>query len=260
MAKGTGDFIWYELTTPDPLAAAGFYEAVLGWRQRPVENPAMPYHLFSMAGVDVSGAMTLTADMAACGARPGWLAYIGVADTDAAAAALIADGARQIVPPTDIPGVGRFALLTDPQGAPFYIMRGGSEGGSTAFAPNLAGHCQWNELSSTDPVAALGFYSRHFGWQKSTAMPMGEAGTYQLVSHGGGDIGAVMPQLQPGAPSSWLFYFGVADIDTAEASLKARGAAILHGPSEVPGQIFIIVATDPQGAVFGVVGPRATTT
>lgn len=258
MTNVGGDFIWYELTCPDPVAAADFYGAVLGWRQRDAGNPAMPYHLFAMDGVDVGGAMTLTPEMAACGARPGWMAYIAVPDVDAATAAILADGGQQIVPPTDIPGVGRFALLTDPQGAPFYVMRGLSDGGSSAFAQNRTGHCHWNELSSSDPVAAFDFYGRHFGWTRGDAMPMGPAGDYRFINHKGGTIGAMMPQMQPGAPPAWLFYFGVADIDAAAAVLKAKGATILHGPQEVPGNIFIVVALDLQGAAVGFVGPRKT--
>src|SRR5690606_33464994 len=111
------------------------------------------------------------------------------------AARLQAAGARQFVPPTDIPGVGRFAMFADPQGVAFYIMRGTSEEGSAAFDQSARGHCNWNELLVPDPAAALAFYAAQFGWEKGGVMPMGEYGDYQFIDHGGRTIGATMKNL-----------------------------------------------------------------
>lgn len=254
MTTQHGDFIWYELMTADPDAAAAFYGDVVGWRSRPFDA-GIPggYHIFSAGEEDAGGLMTLPGG----GARPGWIGYVAVRDVNAAAAALVADGATQLVPPTDIPDVGRFAVIADPQGAAFVIMRGASEHDSPAFSPDKAGHTRWNELSTTDPDAAFAFYSRHFGWTKGEAMPMGELGIYQLLDHGGQTFGALM-RAQPQQPEpAWTFYFGVADIDIAAEKTIRGGGRVLHGPAEVPGGEFIIVAEDPQGVVFALVGPRA---
>ena len=150
MANSHGDFIWYELMTSGNAAAERFYGAVLGWRTRPAEGSPVDYRIFGTGGADVAGLMAIPPDAAATGMRPGWLGYIGVDDVDAMAAAIPADGGRQHVPPTAIPGVGRFALMADPQGVAFYVMRGAMEGTSTAFAPGRTGHCHWNELATTD--------------------------------------------------------------------------------------------------------------
>ena len=64
----------------------------------------------------------------------------------------------------------------------FYLMRGDSDGQSTAFAPMKAGHRSWNELVTSDQEAALDFYGALFGWTKTGAMPMGEMGEYAFVS------------------------------------------------------------------------------
>jgi len=252
-----GAFIWYELMTTDADAAAAFYGDVLGWSCRPFEpDDAGGYRLFSTGETEVAGLMVLPPEGDCPGGAPGWIGYIGVDDVDAAAADLAADGASELVPPTDIPGVGRFAVIADPQGAVFTIMRGAMEGESRAFSPHGIGHCQWNELSTADPQAALAFYGRHFGWEKGETMPMGEMGDYQMLDLGGHSFGAVMratpQQPQPG----WLFYFGVADIDAATRKATAGGGAVLHGPAEIPGGDFIVVADDPQGARFALVGPR----
>ena len=254
MANLHGSFIWYELLTPDADAAARFYGAVIGWQVRAAEGSDRGYRIFGLDGADVAGMMPIPAGSG--GMRPGWLGYIAVRDTDAAAAAVVEAGGAQHMPPTDIPGVGRFALLADPQGVPFYVMRGAMEGASTSFSQTRRGHCHWNELTTSDPGAALAFYTAQFGWEKGDAMPMGEMGDYQFITHGGTTIGAVMPQMPGGPPAAWNFYFGVEDIDVAARTVTGQGGTIHYGPAEVPGGVFIIVGSDPQGAPFGLVGPR----
>lgn len=253
-----GAFIWYELMTTDADAAAGFYGEVVGWSCRPFD-PGDPdgYRLFSTGGTETGGLMILPQDNDCAAGRPGWVGYIGVDDVDATGKALVADGASELVPPTDIPGVGRFAVVADPQGAVFTIMRGAVEGESKAFSHDKPGHCQWNELSTSDPEAAYAFYSRHFGWTKGEAMPMGEMGVYQMLDRDGRSFGAVM-RVMPLAPQhpAWTFYFGVPDIDAATSKTEAGGGKVLHGPVEIPGGQFIIYAQDPQGAYFSLVGPR----
>ena len=258
MANRHGDFIWYELLTSDTGAAERFYAAILGWRTRRAEGSHVEYRIFSKSEADVGGLMAIPLDAASSGMRPGWLGYIGVDNVDEIATAILADGGRQHVPPTDIPGVGRFALMADPQGVPFYVMQGIMEGSSTSFAPDKTGHCHWNELATIDQEGALAFYTRHFGWQRGDAMPMGEMGEYRFITYHGGPLGAVMRRMPGGPPPCWTFYFGVADIDLAAQAVTGNGGAIHFGPAEVPGGVHIIVAGDPQGALFGLVGPRGT--
>src|SRR3546814_6711168 len=82
----------------------------------------------------VGGVMRLTDDMTQGGARPGWFFYIGVDDVDATVEKVTAEGGGVIMPPWTIEGVGRMALVRDPQGNPFYVMRGASDENSTAFS------------------------------------------------------------------------------------------------------------------------------
>ena len=256
MANQHGDFIWYELLTSDADAAARFYGAVVGWQERPAEGSDRGYRIFGIRGADVGGLMPLPAGAEQAGMRQTWLGYVAVDDVDATASYIVRDGGAQHMPPTDIPGVGRLAMLTDPQGVMFYVMRGAMDGTSTAFDQSQSGHCNWNELSTTDPAAALDFYTARFGWKKGDAMPMGEMGDYQFIDHGGRTIGAMMRRTPEGPPPAWTFYFGVEDIDVAAKATSGNGGAIHYGPAEVPGGVFIIVASDPQGAMFGLVGPR----
>ncbi|WP_235907782.1 VOC family protein [Siccirubricoccus phaeus] len=216
------------------------------------------YRLFSTGEMAVAGLMALPQDAAAQGMQPGWLGYVGVDDVDQAAASIRAAGGAQFVPPTDIPNVGRFAFLADPQGVAFYVMRGVCDQASTAFDRDRPGHCHWNELTTPDPAAALEFYGKQFGWEKQGAMPMGEHGEYQFIALQGKVLGAVMPRLPDVPRAAWNFYFGVADIDVAAKAASGAGGTIHYGPAEVPGEVFVVVGNDPQGAQFGLVGPRRT--
>ena len=88
-------FIWYELVTSDLDAALDFYRDVVGWRTQDHENSDLSgfrYAILSAGGRGVGGAMQLTDAMREGGARPGWIGYLGVADTDAKAREIAADG------------------------------------------------------------------------------------------------------------------------------------------------------------------------
>lgn len=149
-------------------------------------------------------------------------------------------------------------MVADPEGAPFYIMKGNGEGTSLAFASDRPrpGHCAWNELSASDPKAALEFYGSQFGWVKDGEMDMGPMGAYEFLRHGG-LIGAIMRKPAEAPAPVWTYYFRVADIDRAAERIRAGGGRIVHGPDEIPGGDFTISAIDPQNAPFALVGGRA---
>jgi hypothetical protein len=250
-----GSFIWYELLTADPDAAAAFYGEVIGWTAASAGQPGMDYRIFSAGGAPVAGHMKLPDGAERAGMRPGWLGYIGVDGVDSAVAEIEAASGKVHMPAMDLEGVGRMALVADPQGVPFYVMRGESEEASNSFAPMAPGHCNWNELSTPDQDGALAFYTGRFGWQAGEVMPMGEMGGYQFIEQDGAMIGAIMTA-PPGQRPAWKFAFGVADIDEAAARIPAAGGTVRHGPVEVPGGAFAVMADDLEGTPFMVVGPR----
>jgi uncharacterized protein len=257
-----GDFIWYELLTSDADAAGDFYGKVLGWTSVASGQPGMDYRFFSSGdGSDdqdgVGGYMAITPEMAEHGARPAWVGYIAVDDVDASAASITEAGGNVLMPPMDIDGVGRMAMVADPQGAPFYIMRGASDETSHSFAkyePKV-GHGAWNELATTDPAGAWDFYGKQFGWSKDGELDMGPMGQYEFIKS---DvvIGALMPKMPETPNSHWLVYFRVVDIDAAVDTINASGGTITFGPDEIPGGDFSLKAIDPHGAHFALVGAR----
>lgn len=259
MSNPHGTPIWFELLTPDHSETKRFYDAVIGWDIGGKPDGEMDYRMIGTPdGGQVGGVMELTDAMRSGGARPGWQFYIGVDDVDTTADRLTAAGGAVLMPPFDLDGVGRMALVADPHGSPFYIMRGASEAASTAFQyaqTATHGHAVWNELTAPDPDAAVALYTSLFGWRQEGAMPMGALGDYQFLHDAGGAIGAVMPSM-PSATDGWLSYFMVADIDVAAARIAEAGGTIEQAPTEIPGGSFSLVAADPHGARFGLVGER----
>ena len=251
-----GTPIWYELMTADPDASKAFYDTVIGWTIEAQPSGPMDYRMIDSGnGGQVGGVMRLTEEMIAGGAKPTWLFYIGVDDVDASIAKIEAAGGSVLMPAWDIPGIGRLAMVADPQGIPFYIMRGASDASSTAFERTGMGKCNWNELSTPDQAGANAFYASVFGWTYPDKMPMGDMGDYVFIDAAGQTIGATMQTPPQGQPSAWQFYFRAPDIEAAAAKVTAQGGTVHAGPMEVPGGDRIIVASDPHGVMFGVVGP-----
>jgi uncharacterized protein len=257
MSNRHGNPIWYELMTRDPLAARRFYSAVVGWAvdEAPPPGSSMDYRMIAAKDGFVGGVFTLTDDMCRQGAQPCWMMYLGVDDVDACVRALAAAGGSVQMPAFDIPNVGRIAMVADPQGAPFYVMRGASQQNSTACEPDRPGHGAWHELHAADGPKATAFYTALFGWAKSQGMDMGPMGVYQLFSVGGRDLGGIFTDTNFARPA-WLVYFRVDGIERAAQRIKEAGGQVVHGPMEVPGGGWIVNGVDPDGAMFALTGTR----
>jgi len=244
-----GRFLWYDLMTTDPPGAQAFYGKVAGWGLQPFPDPNMPYTMFTRDGVPIGGSMQLPDAAVKAGAPSHWIAYIGTPDVDKTVTDAAAMGARPHVAPQDIPGVGRFAVLADAQGATSAFFTPSTEQ-PPSRRPEI-GDISWHELATTDAKAALQFYGALFGWEQTGAHDMGEMGVYHMFGWGGRAVGGMFtaPPNFP-APPHWLVYFRVADINRGAEAVKARGGKVLMGPHEVPGGDWIVQCMDPQGAAF----------
>ena len=246
-----GSFVWYELMTNDLEAAQAFYAKVVGWAVVDSGMTPMRYLLAKVGERQVAGLMQRPSDAAPIK----WFGYIAVGDVDVAA-----DEVRQARgavhhPPTDIPEIGRFAVVADPHGAVFMLFRGSGDP-PPELAPATPGDVGWRELHTTDWESAFAFYERLFGWEKSYAHDMGSMGVYQTFSVDGTWVGGMMTAAAPADPPAWTYYINVDDIDAAAARVAEAGGAVLQGPHQVPGGSWIIVGRDPQGARFALVGGR----
>lgn len=250
----TGNFAWHELMTTDAPAARAFYTHVVGWTAQDGGMQDVAYTLLLAGDVMAAGLMALPPQ--AAGAPPGWMGYVEVADVDATAAQATTLGGTVHLPPHDIPTIGRFAVIADPQGAVIALFH--PEGTPPPPPPMMApGSVGWNELMATDMPTVWTFYAAMFGWTKGEAMDMGPMGTYQLFAANGTVCGGMMTRPAETPGPYWAYYFTVPDIDAAAARATAAGGTIVMGPVQVPGGAWVIQGLDPQGALFALVSQKS---
>jgi len=256
MSPTFGTFVWFELLTTDGPAAQAFYRSVIGWEFTDSGMSDRSYSIISQGPSRVGGMMPITPAMAAGGARPLWMGYIAVDDVDAMAARLADQGGRILRAGEDIPGVGRFAVVTDPQAAPLVLFRGvPPPQPPPVVAPGSPGHIGWHEYVSAAP-ASFAWYSGLFGWTKGETMDMGPLGSYQIFNINGVMAGGMASSRAQGPPPFWLYYITVENIDQAVERIRAAHGTLLMAPHAVPGGSWIVHALDPQGAFFALAGPR----
>ena len=105
-----GKFGWFELMTSDTKAAGKFYSDVVGWTTREMSGGGMEYTTFNLGDVGMAGMLHLHQ-------HTGWIGYIAVDDVDAHIEKIVEAGGKLWKPATDVPGMLRFAVMSDPQGA-----------------------------------------------------------------------------------------------------------------------------------------------
>jgi len=252
-----GRFVWYDLMTNDVEGAKKFYTHVVGYEITPWDQGDKPYAMWTAGGKTIGGVMTHGEDNR--DAPPQWLGYIDCDDVDATAKKVEALGGRILRGGTDIPTVGRFAVLADPCGAPFALFKS-LKPTPPSDAPPGQGEVGWHELNTTDYNRSWEFYRALFGWKEADSMDMGpELGTYFMFKYADAAMGmggmsnvAKVHELPP----HWLFYITVHDLDGALQRAQQREGKLLNGPMEVPGGSRIAQLVDAQGASFALHEPK----
>ena len=256
------DFIWYELVTHDMDKAVDFYKNVVGWEIKDSGMPDIRYMIFGRDGKDVGGIMTWAA-AGVPGMPAEWMGHIHTAKLDQELKAVIADGGMVIKPAQDIPGVGRFAVVLDPQKVKYLLFEPGRQYTPPRLDQMAVGNVGWHELLTDDAAKAFDYYSKHYGWQKDYAHDMGAMGIYQTFRtdkplYTGGMMsiknGSGMPE---GIHPQWKFYFTVDDLDAAQKRVMAAGGKVVMPPMDVPGGSRVLQAVDDQGCSFALMqGPN----
>jgi uncharacterized protein len=243
-----GRFVWYDLLTTDPKRVEPFYTAVAGWGTETWAG-AMPYTMWTAGGTAIGGVMGMPPSAEA---PPHWLAYAAVPDVDASLAQALGLGGRTLKGATDIPGVGRFAVLTDPQGAEFALFTPAADAPGQETPPGL-GEFSWHELLTTDYKAAFEFYKALFGWEMIQEHDMGPMGIYAIFGRNGTQVGGMFNKTDDmPIPPNWLHYVRVDDADRVAGVVQANGGTVINGPMDVPGGDRIAQCLDPLGAMFAV--------
>jgi predicted enzyme related to lactoylglutathione lyase len=241
MGYRVGNFVWFELVTPSVADGAAFWMEVAGFGTTDRDMGATRYKVLTSEGKSQAGVV----EPQMAGVPPHWHSYLSVDDVDRKAAAVAANGGKVLVPAMDIPNVGRFAVVADPEGAVFSLFRGatGDDDAPTRF--------RWNELWAKNAEAVLPFYQQVFGFGHQVSK-MGTA-TYHLLTVGDVSVAGLMTSPDAKVPPMWLPYVAIDDVDAAVARARTNRGAVHAEPMTVANVGRFGIVADRQGAVLGVI-------
>jgi predicted enzyme related to lactoylglutathione lyase len=259
---------WVDTGQPDPEAALAFYTGLFGWdfEDAMPEGSEGQYFIGRIRGGDVAAVGSIPE-----GAPPMamWNTYVWVESADETMSRARDAGGAVAMEPFDVLDSGRMAVLTDPEGAAFFVWQAKSHKGAKVV--NEHGSLNFNGLATRDPEGAKAFYGAVFGWE-TLALPAGSMWTLpgygehlEESSPGLGEqmaaMGApagfidVVAALNPIAaddsdtPAHWSVTFAVDDADATAAKAIELGGEIVAGPFDAP-WTRVAVIKDPQGATF----------
>ncbi|HMR05689.1 MAG TPA: VOC family protein [Polyangiaceae bacterium] len=237
-----GRFIWHEIFTSDVEKTKAFYSKVAGWTTQTMNMTGMDYTMFLAGEEQIGGIMSL-AMIPTEGVPPHWLGYVSVPNVDEAAAATKSGGGTVLKAPEDIPNMGRFAVLQDPQGAVFAAFKGNDGDQPEVDKPKM-GTIVWDHLNTSDVPAALKFYEKVFAWKA------GEFGPGMPVFKRSGDkFGGGLGEAPPGSPPHWLAHILVKDLAAARKLVTEESGKVLMEEIAVPNIGKFAVIQDNVGAV-----------
>ena len=253
---------WVDTQQPDVEAAMAFYAGLFGWEFEDATKSgvAARYVTAKLGGQEAGAIASLEHGV------PAWNTYIAVENADAAARHLLSAGATLKSAPADTGSGAVHAVLADPQGAEFRIWQAGERPGAQAV--NVPGGWNFSDLHTTDPQAAVAFYTKAFDWQfdnldfgtmirrpgygdhlEATVDPdirVRQSG--DAVPPGFEDAVAWLVPADAGERPRWHVTFTVADRDLTAMDAERLGASIL-GQEDTDWTRTVLVR-DPGGAVF----------
>jgi uncharacterized protein len=235
----------------DPEASGAFFTALFGWTQVPIEIEPHGVYRQLFRGDQVTGGI-LALDPAI--KHPShWISYVDVANLDATIAKTARLGGVVASPPSEIAGVGRFALLADPHGALFCALEwhAGAARPPEPGEDAEPGEIAWNELLTADPAAAARFYGKLFNWTARSSIDA--RGPYRTLVRNGRPAAGIRSRLPGMAMSAWLIYFEVADLDGSLERVRELGGRVIS--DVIADERFgrFAYAADPTEAGFGLV-------
>ncbi len=248
MAYTNHKFCWHGCVSTDVDKAIAFYTNVVGWTHAAVQMGDEEANMFVAADKPRCHVMAPPME----GVPSHWSNYLRVTDVDASTAAATEAGGQVLVPPTDIPP-GRFSVVASPSGAAVSLFT--ERDPETAENPPAGpGSFHWTELHSTSIDADVAWLRAAFGFQTSE-MPMPQGGTYYLINDGDTQVGGAMQGMHEGAPSMWLTWVSVTDVDAATARVTESGGNVLSPLMDMPGVGRMGIIQDPTGGVIGLITP-----
>jgi hypothetical protein len=243
-------FCWHDLFTKDPKRAKSYYSELLGWKSQDLPMGPKSYTML-MATNDQADAFGGIESLPAPNVPSHWMSYVAVADLDASLAKVKKLGGSVHMGATDIPGMGKFAIVADPAGASFALYRGNQQYPARGMEQMKPGLPCWMECMTTDLDKALAFYKGLFGWT-TTTKPVDDGHIYHMFMNGSYGIGGLMQCPDKNIPSHWYPYFMSADLETSADRAKSLGGTPIMPPTDIgEGMGSFSIQLDPAGAVFG---------
>jgi predicted enzyme related to lactoylglutathione lyase len=259
---------WVDTSQPDPEAALPFYSGLFGWDFEDVmpDGSEGRYFMGRIRGGDVAAVGSIP-DGAPSMAT--WNTYVWVNSADMTASKARDARGAVVMEPFDVMDSGRMAVLTDPEGAAFFVWE--AKNGKGAQIVNEHGSLNFNGLATRDIERAKAFYGPVFGWE-TLALPAGVMWTLngygdhltesnpglreQMAQMGAPEgfidvVAALNPIADddPDTPAHWSVTFGVDDADAVATQATELGGEVVTGPVDAPWTRMAVIK-DPQGATF----------
>ncbi|MEZ5226733.1 MAG: VOC family protein [Acidimicrobiales bacterium] len=241
----SGTISWVDLSTPDVDDACRFYRDLLGWELALSSTPMGDYWVATVDGRDVAGLMAQSAE--SIGQPATWTVFVWCEQLDATLEQIGSAGGQTLVPPFEIPGGARVAVVADPGGAMFALISGGPEPGEY-FSSDVGG-VAWAELMTRQIDVSVTFYREVFGWSVATSDSGGTP--YNVFSLDGVEVAGMIETPRTFRPTyrrrgrctSSSTHVGL------PRSVHELGGQVLLSSTPTPMGPFAVVS-DRQGAVF----------
>jgi predicted enzyme related to lactoylglutathione lyase len=248
--KWDGLFAWYDIMSVDEAVTAAFYSGLFGWDTSAEPRPTDGYRMLSFDGRGFGGSLPWKET-----GRSFWMGYVQVTGIEERVAKARKLGATIFVELMEIPNVGRFSVLDDPTGAPFYLYEVAPEYRVTETGYNRgSGHIIWNELITNDLTTGAAFYHEIAGWELFPVAP--EPLSYTVAKVDGVPVAGLFQPSEPPANSAWIISVSTSDIDATIARAVELGGSVVHPANRVPGVGRTAWVADPTGGVFGLMEPE----
>ena len=243
-----GNITWLNLMTTDPELANRYYQELFPWRVNAHEAPGIgTITVYQLGDKSFGGPMALDPKYKI---PSHWITYFSVIDVEKACRETEENGGKVCYKPFDIPGMGKTAILNDPNGTPFHVLAPETPNGAQNIVGSETGQICWLELMADDPRKTGAFYEKVLDWTIAEESPdpnipyfVGKAG--EVV------VAGILERPKEMEPiNNWLPYFLVKNLEeSSEAGQKMAGKKIM-GPNSIPNLGTFSLFTDPTGAYF----------
>ena len=243
-------FEWHELFSPEPEKSAGFYADICTGdiEKMVLSSSNLPYFIVRMSNGGSLGITGLPSESIPMG----WYGYIFTEDMNQTLERVKKLGGRIVLPATMEKGIGKYALISDPEG----VVLGVDELVPDLRPPKPNIGVSWNELVVRNLESTLKFYQDLFGWKVVDKFPM-ETGPYLILGTGDDpktEFGAIYASQE--TPPTWRYYIHIERMDPVIEKVKEMGGKVTMGPLEVPGGTFVALCLDDQGIPFAIHAPK----